>query len=93
VLEEAITTDFALVRAAQGDRHGNLIFHASARNFNPLCAAAGRVTVAEVEQLVEPGQLDPDKIHVPGVFVQRVVKVVDPANVRIERRTTRPNPS
>lgn len=92
VLEEAITTDFALVHAEVGDRHGNLVFHASARNFNPLCAAAGRVTVASVERLVEPGELDPDRIHTPGIFVQRVVvtQTDDPAaDKRIERRTVR----
>ncbi|MEU0692789.1 CoA transferase subunit A [Streptomyces niveus] len=92
LLEEAIRTDFALVRAAVGDRHGNLRFHASARNFNPLVAMAGRVTVAEVEELVEPGELGPDEIHLPGVFVQRVVPVRagDPAaGKRVERRTVR----
>lgn len=73
VLEEAVTCDFALVRAARGDRHGNLVFEKSARNFNPLAAMAGRVTIAEVEELVEPGALGPDEIHLPGVFVQRVV--------------------
>ncbi|MCW2915437.1 MAG: 3-oxoacid CoA-transferase, subunit [Actinomycetia bacterium] len=89
VLEEAIITDFALVRAAKGDRHGNLVFAKSARNFNPLCAMAGRVTVAEVEELVEPGVLDPDEIHVPGVFVQRVVELTpeQAADKRIEKRT------
>lgn len=89
VLEEAIVCDFALVRADYGDRHGNLVFHSSARNFNPLCAGAGKITIAEVEHLVEPGELDPDKIHLPGVFVQRVVRVIEPSNVRIERLTTR----
>jgi len=89
VLEEAITCDFGLVRAARGDRHGNLVFHETAQNFNPLCAAAGRVTIAEVEELVEPGDLDPHLIHAPGVFVQRVV-LVDGSEKRIERRTTRP---
>jgi 3-oxoacid CoA-transferase subunit A len=88
VLEEAITTDFALVRAAKGDRHGNLVFDKSAMNFNPLCAMAGRVTVAEVEQLVEPGELDPEHVHLPGIFVQRVVLVTDNEK-RIERRTVR----
>ncbi len=88
VLEEGIVTDFALVRAARGDRHGNLVFHASARNFNPLCAMAGRVTIAEVEELVEPGELDPDSVHVPGIFVQRVVPV-GVGGKRIERRTVR----
>jgi len=92
VLEHGITTDFALVRATKGDRHGNLVFDASTRNFNPLCAMAGRVTVAEVEQLVEPGELVPEEIHLPGVFVQRVV-ALSPAQAgdkRIERRTVRP---
>jgi 3-oxoacid CoA-transferase subunit A len=95
VLEAAITTDFALVRAAVGDRHGNLVFHESARNFNPLAAMAGRVTVAEVEQLVEPGDIDPDRVHLPGIYVQRVVALdAEQAAVkRIERRTTRPHPT
>ncbi|CAM5644771.1 putative succinyl-CoA:3-ketoacid coenzyme A transferase subunit A [Streptomyces avidinii] len=89
VLEEAITCDFALVRAARGDRHGNLVFDKSARNFNPLAAMAGRVTVAEVEELVEPGALGPDEIHLPGVFVQRVVALTpqQAADKQIERRT------
>ena len=92
VLEEAITTDFALVRALKGDRHGNLVFHESARNFNPLAAMAGRITIAEVEELVEPGELNPDEIHLPGVFVQRVVALTaeEVSNKRIERRTVRP---
>jgi len=89
VLEEAIRTDFGLVHAAVADRHGNLVFHESARNFNPLCAMAGRVTIAEVEELVEPGELDPDRVHVPGVFVQRIVHVPG-AEKRIEKRTVRP---
>ncbi|MBB5938696.1 CoA transferase subunit A [Streptomyces zagrosensis] len=90
VMERAITTDFALVRAAKGDRHGNLVFHRAARNFNPLAAMAGRVTIAEVEELVEPGELDPDAVHVPGVFVQRVVELTpeQAAAKGIERRTT-----
>ncbi|MEV1011661.1 CoA transferase subunit A [Streptomyces sp. NPDC049881] len=89
VLEEAITCDYALVRAARGDRHGNLVFDKSARNFNPLAAMAGRVTIAEVEELVEPGALGPDEIHLPGVFVQRVVPLTprQAADKRIERRT------
>jgi 3-oxoacid CoA-transferase subunit A len=89
VLEEAITTDFALVRAAAGDRHGNLVFNEAARNFNPLAAMAGRVTIAEVEQLVEPGELDPDRIHLPGIFVQRLLALTpeQAAEKRIERRT------
>ena len=89
VLERAITTDFALVRAVQGDRHGNLVYDKSARNFNPLAAMAGRVTIAEVEELVEPGEIDPDCIHTPGVFVQRVVLASAPATL-VEKRTTRP---
>ncbi|MBG0852240.1 CoA transferase subunit A [Streptomyces spinoverrucosus] len=88
VLEEGIVTDFALVRAAKGDRHGNLVFDASARNFNPLCAMAGRITIAEVEELVEPGELDPEQVHTPGVFVQRVVEV-GTAGKGIEKRTVR----
>ncbi|WP_326601973.1 CoA transferase subunit A [Streptomyces sp. NBC_01800] len=95
VLEHGITTDFALVRAAKGDRHGNLVFHRSARNFNPLAAMAGRVTVAEVEQLVEPGEVDPDEIHLPGVFVQRVVELTpeQAADKQIERRTVSAPPA
>ena len=88
VLEEGIVCDYALVRAAVGDRHGNLVYDASARNFNPLCAAAGRITVAEVERLVEPGEIPPEQVHTPGVFVQRVVGPVGEDGKRIERRTT-----
>jgi 3-oxoacid CoA-transferase subunit A len=88
VLEEGITCDFALVRASVGDRQGNLIFHKSTRNFNPLCAMAGKITIAEVEELVEPGQIDPEQVHTPGIFVQRVV-VVGKSDKRIERITTR----
>ncbi|QQQ64399.1 CoA transferase subunit A [Paenarthrobacter ureafaciens] len=73
VLEHGITADFGFVRAWRGDRHGNLIYRESARNFNPLCAVSARVTIAEVEELVEPGELDPGSIHTPGAFVQRVV--------------------
>ena len=87
VLEHGIVTDFALVRAARGDRHGNLSYDASARNFNPLCAMAGRITIAEVEQLVEPGELDPEHVDTPGVFVQRVVEVGETGK-QIEKRTT-----
>ncbi|VEG52646.1 3-oxoacid CoA-transferase, A subunit [Mycolicibacterium aurum] len=75
VLERAIRTDFALVRAMRGDRHGNLIFHGTAMNFNPLCAMAGRITIAEVEDLCEPGELAPDEIHLPGVYVDHVVEL------------------
>ncbi|AGS72924.1 CoA transferase subunit A [Streptomyces collinus] len=91
VLERGIRTDFALVRAARGDRHGNLVFNRAARNFNPLAAMAGRVTIAEVEELVEPGAIDPDAVHLPGVFVRRVVALTpeQAADKRIERRTVR----
>lgn len=92
VLETGITTDFALVRASKGDRHGNLVFDESTRNFNPLCAMAGRITIAEVEELVEPGELVPEEVHLPGVFVQRVIALspAQAADKRIERRTVRP---
>jgi 3-oxoacid CoA-transferase subunit A len=86
VLEQAITCDFALVHAQIGDRHGNLVYDQSAQNFNPLCAAAGRVTIAEVEELVEPGGIEPNQIHTPGIFVHRVVHTPDP-HKRIEKRT------
>jgi len=86
VLEESLTPDFGLVHAWKGDRHGNLVFHATAMNFNPLCAMAGRITIAEVEELVEPGALDPEHIHTPGIFVQRVVLASD-GEKRIEKRT------
>jgi len=88
VLEEGIVCDFALVRASIGDSHGNLIFHKATRNFNPLCAMAGRITIAEVEQLVEPGEIDPENVHTPGIFVQRVLEV-GLSGKRIERATTR----
>ena len=86
VLERAITCDFALVHARVGDRHGNLLYEKAAQNFNPLCAQAGRITIAEVEELVEPGEIDPARVHTPGIFVQRVVVVANP-DKRIERRT------
>ena len=91
VLEEAIVADFGLVRAWKGDRHGNLVYKDSARNFNPLAAMCGRITIAEVEHLVEPGELDPNTIHTPGVFVQRVVALTpeQAADKPIEKRTVR----
>jgi 3-oxoacid CoA-transferase subunit A len=94
VLERAIVADFGLVRAWKGDRHGNLVFRMSSRNFNPLAAMAGRVTIAEVEELVEPGDLDPDSVHLPGIYVQRVLPLTpeQAAAKRIERRTVRPRP-
>lgn len=87
IMERGIRGDFALVKAWKGDRHGNLVFRKTARNFNPLCAMAGDITIAEVEELVEVGELDPDHVHTPGVFVQRVV--VGTHEKRIERRTVR----
>ena len=89
VLEEAIVTDFALVHALRGDRHGNLVFNKAARNFNPLAAMSGRVCIAQVEELVEPGELDPDHIHLPGVYVHRMIEVGTDTEKRIERRTVR----
>lgn len=88
VLEHAIRTDFALVHAWEGDRHGNLVYREAAGNFNADCAAAGRVTIAEVEHLVEPGQIAPEQVHTPGIHVHRVVHVPDPVK-RIERETVR----
>ena len=92
VLEEAIVADYAMVRAWKGDRHGNLVFHASARNFNPLVAMAGRITIAEVEHLVEPGEIEPDDVHTPGVYVHRVLELTPEQvdNKQIEKRTVRP---
>lgn len=88
IMERGLTADFALVKAWKGDRHGNLVFRKTARNFNAAMATAGRVTIAEVEILVEPGELDPDTVHTPGIFVQRVVHNPDPTKA-IERRTVR----
>lgn len=90
VLEESIVTDFALVHAWKGDRSGNLVYRESARNFNPLCATAGRVTVAQVEHLVDVGEIAPEDVHTPGVFVQRVVEAGPDVEKRIEKRTVRP---
>jgi len=91
VLEHAISTDFALVRAWKGDRHGNLVFRLSARNINPLAAMAGRITIAEVEHLVEPGEIDADAVHLPGIYVQRVLALTpeQAAHKHIEHRTVR----
>ena len=88
VLETALEPDYAIVRAAVGDELGNLRFYRTSRNFNPLAAMAGRVTIAEVDELVPAGQLDPDDVHLPGVFVQRVVHVPEHLNF-IEYRTVR----
>jgi 3-oxoacid CoA-transferase subunit A len=88
VLERALQADVSIVKAWKGDRFGNLVYRKTTRNFNPMMAAAGRVTIAEVEILVEPGQLEPDSIHTPGIYVQRIV-----AGARfekpIEQRTIR----
>jgi 3-oxoacid CoA-transferase subunit A len=88
VMERGLVADLSLVHAWKGDTEGNLVYRKTARNFNPTMATAGRVTVAEVEKLVEPGQIDPDHIITPGVFVQRIVHVPD-AVKRVEQRTTR----
>jgi 3-oxoacid CoA-transferase subunit A len=87
VLEHGLKADFALVKAWKGDRWGNLIYRKTARNFNPMMATAGRVTVAEVEELLEVGQLPPDEVHTPGIFVKRIV--VSSAEKRIEKRCVR----
>ena len=86
VLEQGIHADFAIVKAWRGDRYGNLQYRLAARNFNPLCATAGRVTIAEVEELVEVGQIEPERVDTPGVYVQHIV--VGSHEKRIERRTT-----
>jgi 3-oxoacid CoA-transferase subunit A len=88
VLEPPIRADFAFVRASKGDRAGNLIYRRTARNFNPVMATAARVTIAEVEEIVEPGQIDPDHVVTPGIFVRYVVQGVLYEN-RIEKRTVR----
>jgi 3-oxoacid CoA-transferase subunit A len=89
VLEPTLTADISLIKAWKADRAGNLVYRRTARNFNPVCAMAGRTTIAEVEQIVENGALDPDAIHTPGIFVQRIVLNANPEK-RIEQRTTRP---
>jgi 3-oxoacid CoA-transferase subunit A len=88
VLEQALRADFAIVKAWKGDRFGNLVYRKTTRNFNPMVATAGRITIAEVEQLVEPGELDPDAIHTPGIYVQRIVKGAH-FEKPIEQRTLR----
>lgn len=88
LLEHAFDSDYAIVKAWKGDTHGNLIFKDTARNFNPMMAMAGRITIAEVEELVEPGLLHPNEIHVPGIFVHRIFKGVN-YEKRIEQRTVR----
>ncbi len=88
ILETALTADFAIVKAWKGDRFGNLIYKGPARNFNPSMAMAGKITIAEVEELVQPGALDPNFIHTPGIFVQRIFQGVN-YEKRIEQRTVR----
>lgn len=88
ILEHALTADFAIVKAWKGDTMGNLIYKGTARNFNPAMATAGKITIAEVEELVEPGQLDPNQIHTPGIFVQRIFQGKN-YEKRIEQRTIR----
>jgi 3-oxoacid CoA-transferase subunit A len=85
ILEESLTSDFSLIRAWKADRYGNLIFRKTAANFNPMMASAGKITVAEVEEIVEPGELDPNFIHTPGIYVQRVI--LGKFEKRIEQRT------
>jgi 3-oxoacid CoA-transferase subunit A len=95
VLERALSADFAIVRAWKGDRHGNLVFRKAARNFNPVCAMAGKVAIAEVEHLVEPGEIDPDAVHLASIYVDRVVALTpQQATAKgIERLTTRSRPA
>lgn len=88
ILEEALTADFSIVKAWKGDTEGNLVFKATARNFNPMMAMAGKITIAEVEELVPAGELDPNFIHTPGIFVQRIFQG-EKFEKRIEQRTTR----
>lgn len=91
VLETALTADFAFIKAHKGDKWGNLVFRKTARNFAPMMATAGRITIVEVEELVEVGELDPDAIHTPGIYVQRIFQGTD-YRKPIEVRTTRPRP-
>lgn len=88
ILESALTADFAIVKAWKGDHYGNLVFKGTARNFNPMMAMAGKITVAEVEELVEPGELDPNYVHTPGIFVQRIFQG-EKYEKRIEQRTVK----
>lgn len=91
VMERGLTADLAIVHAWKGDTEGNLVFRKTARNFNPMMATAAALTVAEVEHLVEPGRIDPDQVHTPGIYVQRLVHVTD-GKKRIEQRTVRTRP-
>jgi 3-oxoacid CoA-transferase A subunit len=89
LLESWLRADFAIVKAWKGDTHGNLVYKATARNFNPMMATAGKITIAEVEELVPAGELDPNEIHTPGIYVQRIFKGEN-YEKRIEQRTVRP---
>ena len=91
LMERGLRADFAIVNAWKGDHYGNLVYHETARNFNPIMATAGYVTIAEVENLVEPGELAPDEIHTPGIYVQRILKG-EHYEKWIEKRTVRPRP-
>jgi 3-oxoacid CoA-transferase subunit A len=88
VMERALVGDFAIIKAQKADRHGNLVFNKTARNFNAMMATAAKVTIVEVEELVEPGEIDPDSVHVPGIYVHRIL-LGERYVKRIERRTTR----
>ena len=92
ILESALSADYALVKAWKGDRFGNLLFRKTARNFNPVMATAARITIAEVEQLVEPGEIPADQIHTPGIFVRRIFQGANYVKP-IEQRTVRPRPT
>ena len=87
ILEESIRADFAIVKAWKGDRYGNLVYRHTAQNFNPMAATAGKITVVEIEELVEPGELEPSQIHTPGIYVDRMI--VGSFERRIEQRTVR----
>jgi 3-oxoacid CoA-transferase subunit A len=93
VMERGLFADLAVVHAWMGDMEGNLVYRKTARNFNPMMATAARVTVAQVEHLVKPGEIDPDHIHTPGIFVKRLIHLPDAYEKRIEQRTTRPRPA
>ena len=89
VMERALLPEVALVKAWKADKSGNLVFRRTARNFNPVCAMAGKTTIAEVEEIVETGSFDPDSVHLPGIYVHRIVLNATPEK-RIEKRTTTP---
>lgn len=91
VMESGLTADFAIVKAYIGDRYGNLVYRKTARNFNPIMATAAKVTIAEVEHLVEPGEIDPDHVHTPGIYVDRIIRG-ELYEKWIEKRTVRPRP-